>query len=214
MTRVYNRCHGYIAAAVSGSALPAEFLAALTANESGGEVEASCFEQETYAHLRAVASGRVAAFGSIGRQTLLAALQQSAGAPAQPLPGRLAATEFSPEALRAISGMEDHELRALATSWGLTQIMGYHMVERKAAIRQLLDPQFHYRFAVELLTDFARRFRLRLSSDFESLFRCWNTGDPEGETFDPDYVARGMLRARIYRDLIESLRSGPGAGAE
>lgn len=103
--------------------------------------------------------------------------------------------------------MEKVGLRELATSWGLTQIMGYQVVGRKAAIRELLDPQFNYRFAVELLSEFAHRFRLKLSSDFEALFRCWNTGDPEGETFDPDYAARGILRMQLYQNLIERSRS-------
>lgn len=213
MMRIHERCGDVMAAAVSGCSLPVEFLAALTANESGGEPEASCFEHETYLRLKAVATGSSAEFGRISERVLFAALQQHTTAAGCALPERLAATDFSVESLHAISRMEDEGLRALATSWGLTQIMGYHVVGRAAAVHQLLDPQFHYRFAVDLLTEFAHRFRLSLSTDFEALFRCWNTGRPDGETFDRNYVCRGIRRAQIYRDLLSSTIS-PLAGAE
>ena len=37
--------------------------------------------------------------------------------------------------------------------------------------------------------------------EFAELFRCWNTGRPNGKTFDPNYVQNGLRRIEIYRRL-------------
>jgi len=40
------------------------------------------------------------------------------------------------------------------------------------------------------------------------LFRCWNTGRPDGKTADPAYVENGLRRMEIYREqtrLCENL---------
>jgi len=34
------------------------------------------------------------------------------------------------------------------------------------------------------------------------LFRCWNTGRPDGRTADPAYVENGRRRMEIYRELM------------
>ncbi len=211
MERIYAQWREYIAEATSGSALPDAFLAALTANESGGDASASYFEPTTYTQLTAVASGQTKAFGSIERSSLFATLQDRAAFHAEGTRRWLSVAQPARDFLQCISSMEEAELRELATSWGLTQIMGYQIVGRKAAVRNLMDPQFHYRLAVELLTEFAFRFRLKLSRDFEALFCCWNTGQPEGETFDPDYVPRGMRRMQLYGKLMEDARTKPTA---
>jgi len=38
-----------------------------------------------------------------------------------------------------------------------------------------------------------------LTADFEPLFRCWNSGNPKGKTFDPQYVPNGLSRMKITR---------------
>lgn len=207
MEKIYERWQAYLAEATVGSALPSAFLAALTANESGGDSSASCFELATYTQLVAVASGQTTAFGSIGRSSLFSALQYDVNPQAERTKRWLPPVQFASEFVRGISGVEEEKLRELATSWGLTQIMGYQIVGRKATVRDLIDPQFHYHFAVQLLTEFARRFCLELSRDFEALFRCWNTGNPESETFDPDYVTRGMRRMQLYGELVKVSRT-------
>lgn len=209
--RVYDRCHQQIAKAVTTTTLPAGFLAGLVANESGGNPEASCFEPEIYRHLKAVASGKSAAFGSIIWKNLFPACQQhfDAGSPA--LQERVEALVPQHELARSITDFEEKALRELASSWGFTQIMGYQVIGHKAEVRDLLDPEFHFRFAVGLLSDFARRFQLRLSRDFEDLFRCWNTGRPDGKTFDPDYAAKGMRRMKLYEELVQVISQHPPA---
>lgn len=200
--RVYEICQEHIAKAVASTPLPGALLAALAANESGGNPEASCFEPEVYGHLKAVASGATTAFGSIVWNNLFPACQESLQPGSPDLRARFAALPSQhDEALRAITGAEEEALHGLASSWGFTQIMGYQVIGHQAEVRDLLDPDFHFRFAVKLLSDFARRFRLRLSRDFEDLFRCWNTGRPNGKTFDPEYVAKGLRRMKLYQEI-------------
>ncbi len=97
--------------------------------------------------------------------------------------------------------LEEEALRELATSWGYTQIMGYHMVGRQGTVRDLLEPRFHYGLAVRLLSEFAQEYQLDLMREFEEMFRCWNTGGPYGKTSDPAYVEKGLERLQLYREL-------------
>jgi hypothetical protein len=95
-------------------------------------------------------------------------------------------------------------LDSLANSWGLTQIMGYHVLEHASPTRQpigLQDPENCLSFTVWMLGGFAREFKLDLATDFDGLFRCWNTGRAVGMTFDPEYVSNGLSRFAIYKAL-------------
>lgn len=185
--RVFERCHKFIAEAISGCQVPAAFVGALAANESGGLTDAMHFEAWVYRRLKAVANGRAPAFGSIARKQLLRSLGENS-APADAV----------------ISGDADRKLREFATSWGFTQIMGYHVIHRSLDIGSLTEPAAHFHIAVELLSEFARRFDLRLARDFEQLFRCWNTGRPDGTTFNPNYVAAGIRRMALYHELANN----------
>ena len=109
-----------------------------------------------------------------------------------------------------LASTEDGTLRDWATSWGLTQVMGYHVARRPGGVAILKDPATHLKFALGLLGEFVERFQLNPKLEFEEMFRCWNSGAPyddpktpriEGKTFDPKYVARGLARMEIYRGL-------------
>lgn len=178
-----------IRAACQATPLPCEFLVALTANESGGNPQAARFEPAVYRHLLDVSTRRRPIFGAVTPAALDAAIARVLG-PQQdsPRPSQAAATT-------------DAALRQLATSWGFTQIMGYHMVNQPGTVRDLLDPAFHFRFAVKLLLGFSRAFHLDPARDVEALFRCWNTGRPDGATFDPAYVSNGLRRMHLCREL-------------
>ena len=80
--------------------------------------------------------------------------------------------------------------------------MGYHMAGRAGTPRDLFEPRFHFRVALELLGQFAERYELNLRRDFGEMFRCWNTGQPYGETTDPHYVANGLRRMELYHCVI------------
>lgn len=63
--QVFTLWDGSIQEACRFSSVPAEFLGALTANESGGDGAAVRFEPAVYSHLKAVALGEAARWGSI-----------------------------------------------------------------------------------------------------------------------------------------------------
>jgi hypothetical protein len=238
MQRVFDRCSAAISKACSFSSVPAAFLGALTANESGGDATAVRFEPAVYAHLAAVSRGERHAYGSITEPELdseiadllhpkaasyherfldvmdslqsaatgvTASVGQTTGGQRpplhQPAGGQGPALQQPPGGQRPPLQQEDETLRELATSWGFTQIMGYHLIGRAAAIADLLEPDFHFHLAIELLAGFAHEFGLSLSSEFRELFACWNTGRPYGETFDPHYIENGMRRMEIYSEI-------------
>jgi hypothetical protein len=278
MHRLIGNVSGYLIASKLDTRVPAEFLAALTANESGGDPQANRFEPGVYQHLKSVAEGLTASYGSIGKSLLYKEIHRlegddqagSRGTGAKPSPqsaepagadsglatsgpkgpagaaktaGSAAAAAtavsaptadrpptasdpksdtqkastagakaesyhaehltaaFSANSAPALSALEDEAIRRLATSWGLTQIMGYHMLGRPEPVAKLCDPAYHYRIAAQMVEEFASRFHLDPERDFEALFRCWNTGRPDGKTYDPSYVQNGMRRIEICRQL-------------
>lgn len=268
MHRLIGSVKGYISEITVDIKVPAEFLAALTANESGGDPHATRFEPGVYQHLKNVAEGRVASYGSIGKSLLEkeigqhhqpvvpptsishtaishtpiapTAISHTAIAPGAVQPENATETQsgepktslpaartdsyhaehltaaFSTTCAPALSALEDEAIRHLATSWGLTQIMGYHMLGRPEPVEKLSDPAFHYRLAARMVEDFAARFHLDPQRDFEALFHCWNTGRPDGKTFDPSYAEKGMRRIEICRQLTaappaQAPKAGPPA---
>ncbi len=201
LERVFARCHAAIVVACSHSTLPPSFLGALVANESGGNARAARFEPAVYRHLRGVADGKAQLYSGIHAADLDAEFDEMLHPKADAFHQRSLTPEFRDRHSPELAALEDEALRELATSWGFTQIMGYHMVGRSGTVRDLLDAGFHFRVAVELLNEFAQEFALDPSLEFEPLFRCWNTGSPYGVTFAPDYVRKGIERIEIYREV-------------
>ena len=199
LRRVQARCGQTLREACRYSSVPPEFLAALTANESGGNPRAARFEPAVYRHLKAVAEGKCPAYGGIRRESLDAEIEEMLHPKAATFHGVYLNSSFTEEHATWLASSTDAALRDLATSWGFTQIMGYHLVRREGTVRDLLDARFHFRLALELLAEFAARYELDLAREFDEMFRCWNTGQPYGETFDPDYVAKGRRRMEVYR---------------
>ncbi|TAM79165.1 MAG: hypothetical protein EPN47_19345 [Acidobacteria bacterium] len=202
--RVFERCNQTIAGACAPSSTPVEFLGALVANESGGVADATRFEPAVYRHLLAVAESQSPSYGSINMAVLDRELGQQVSANSAALHARYMTRGFAEIYSSQIQKASDAALRELATSWGYTQIMGYHMVGRPGDVRQLLDPGFHFRMAVWLLSEFAVDFHLDPAEDFAEMFRCWNTGRPNGSTYDPSYVDKGLERMELYRQLRQA----------
>jgi hypothetical protein len=199
MLRIREHWHGEIEEAIGHSQVSPSFLAALTANESGGNPEARVFEPEVYHHLQAVLGGQQPTSGSFGAK-VRSGLK---GAGFGPEEGEVPVLPVIRVRLWRVAsdGEKERLLREMATSWGLTQIMGYHPLRWRQESPNLLDPAFNYAMAVALLEELGRRFQLNLSHDFDASFRSWNTGHPTGATLDPDYVARGIQRMKIYSAL-------------
>lgn len=173
--------------AVGETPIAPEFVAALIANESGGNSNAVRFEKNVFASLAEVILGKLHAFAPTGVQ--------------HPL-GRVELLDYVEPT--GISDFADclERLAELATSRGLTQIMGWHAVEMSREMPgPQLTPTFYLHWTGELLVYFANHYALDLTRDFEKLFRCWNTGKPDGVTFDPHYVENGLRRIDLYRGL-------------
>lgn len=171
-----------------------EFLAALIAGESGGNPDAKRFEGGVLVSLWQVLQGRKAHFGSIGAQDLRLHL----------LSGE------TPHVVGGVPAEVDSalgRLDELATSWGLTQIMGYESIAFGVPVPSLMSPVSGLQITCRMLAQFAQRKQLDLGKSFPELFDCWNTGRPHAPTADPAYIPRGLARLDLYRELLEE----PGA---
>jgi len=204
VARVFNRWQGLIAEACYTSSVPADFLGALVANESRGDPRALRFEPAVYRHLRLLAEGRCPAYAGLTRRDLDDEVVEMLRPKAPPYHARHLGDAFAAANAPALALSTDDALRDLASSWGLTQIMGYHLAGRAGTVRDLVEPRFHLRLALELLAEFAERYQLDARREFAEMFRCWNTGQPYGQTFDPAYVPKGLRRMEIYRAIWRS----------
>lgn len=193
MTEIRNEWGEVIAATCRASSVSPAFIAALVANESGGNVDAKRFEPGVLHSLWEMLVGRKATFGSILRSELLL----------YALPAALPSIPDRPAVMVAFSSTFQR-IDDLATSWGLTQVMGYHVLEFGFGLKStddLILPSRCLPLTLRLLAQFAMRFELSLAKDFAELFDCWNTGEPGGKTADPGYIPRGLARMAIYGQL-------------
>lgn len=101
-----------------------------------------------------------------------------------------------------IAGTSDAALRNLATSFGLTQILGLHVIatfKNRITVDDLRDPEQHLGFAVEFVQiEAPSQLRNRA---FDRVLRIHNTGRPNGITFDPNYVPNALGVMREYEIL-------------
>jgi len=183
MEAIHQRFGELIAHVCRYSSIPPEFIAALIANESG-----------SYVHDNKPIPQRF-------EKHILRKLKEVRDGK------RL---EYAGLTLADLKDTSDELLRADASSWGLTQIMGYHVIKNGFPPFKLNDPEVNLTKAIALLRDFAGHFQLDVTLEFEEMFRCWNTGAPyddpktprvEGRTHDPKYVEKGLARMGIYKEL-------------
>lgn len=101
-----------------------------------------------------------------------------------------------------LAGCTDSVIRDYASSWGLTQIMGYNVLPWVGwTLMDIQTPETHYKGTIRLLAEFERDFMLDPEKDFAEFFRCWNAGNPHGKTYDPNYVQNGLDRMTAYLAL-------------
>lgn len=197
-----------IVLACASSSVPPSFLAALIANESGAALvkggpeaqkNAQRFEKGVLDSLWQVLLGRTPNFGSLKRDDLLRFLQPP---PTPLIPG--IPISISSVTVGGAPKLPDSMLRldGLATSWGLTQVMGYEAIAfHLDGFERLKNPDGELPITLTMLADFARRFDLDLGSSFSELFDCWNSGRPHAPTADPQYIPNGLARMKIYQSL-------------
>jgi hypothetical protein len=204
MLRVRTICGAAIEEAVRHTPYPPALLAALTANESGGNLAATRFESGVLGQLAQVIVGHKANFGSIGAQDLLGWCDPPLNSVPLPPAG------IPPHPMRNFSGAL-LALVNLATSWGPTQIMGYQALAGHYPLGDLSSLDRHYGHAVKMLDGFAARFNLvprfeeaedrTIPPDWLRFFYCWNTGQPDGKLTDPNYAVNGVARMATYVSL-------------
>lgn len=177
MLRVWRVCGAEITKAAQGTDYPPAFLAALAANETGGDPTRTRFEPLVFAHLGRVIVGQESHYGALGAQDLIEAY-------APPHAGW-----GLRESLTALANF--------ATSWGPCQVMGYHALTRKIPLSWIVQLSSHFDVVVGLLNDFRREWR-ETAFDAAHLLDDWNTGRPDGKTADPQYISNGLGRMALY----------------
>jgi hypothetical protein len=186
MGQIHEKYGAEIERAVAGSPFPPALLAALTANEEGLDPNRSRLEPGVYVDLSLVLVGRLAEYDGIGAADL----------------GVYLGDVIAPKSAMLA-------LLNLATSWGPTQIMGWQSLKRGFKLAELLNPETHYPRTVQILADFAKEFKLTAAPgmpppNWDAFFRCWNSGKPNGRTFDPNYSGNGVRRLQIYESLVSA----------
>lgn len=184
MTSIREKFHAEIEGACRNTSIPPEFLAALVANESSGDLSAHRFESGVLLQIWDVLNGRAGHFGSLNRSDFV--------------------TRFPAAVVASAIATVD----AWASSWGLTQIMGYEIIPMQLtlglSLADLKTPAGNLRGSIWMLLEFVRRFAIDpAKGEFDQLFDCWNTGRAHARTHDPLYVPNGLARLAIYRDLGE-----------
>lgn len=193
MQSIHEKYGAEIEIACRNTAIAPAFVAALIANESGGDLNARRFEKNVLAALWEVLLGRKATYGSIGRDDLLQYLSAgllSAASAARLLSG-------GPGLLTTVLGRFDD----LASSHGLTQIMGYEVFDFSAVsptIDKLHTTGGSLQLTIMMLQQFVIRWKLDPASDTSQLFDSWNTGRPHAPTADPNYIPNGLRRMAVY----------------
>lgn len=175
--------------------LPPEFLAALIANESNGRMDAQRFEPHVLNRLLLAVRGKKefrdpSLIRPIPQEEWLRVADRAIGR-------REPGSSFFAAGLK--------EMERLATSWGPTQMMGWHSVDWSYPIGELLEKQLHFIHARKLLEWGCQKYDLFPNKDFEAMLRFWNTGYPAGrKTYDPDYVPNGLRRMAIYEEVTQN----------
>jgi len=192
MQSIKTKWGAKIDAACKTSSVPPAFLAALIANESGGDLNAKRFEPSVLIALWNVLAGRKTAFGSIGHDAIIGSVVAAAAAVAMPPYGQAAPISAALQ-----------QLDSLATSWGLTQVMGYYALDPSigGSLLAIRTPEGQLALTLRRLAQCTASFDLDLTKDFEAMLRCWNGGHPTAATADPQYVPNGLARLAIYEGL-------------
>ena len=171
--------------------IPQSFLAALTGNESypPGNIDSRRHEPAVLAKLVAVLLGQSKSYKGVTAGMLLLDVNTT--------------DTSTGYAIRMVRRLQD-----AATSWGFTQIMGYHMLRWGKEICDLTDPAKHYGFTLRMLSECPEDCKVKfgvevdLSKDFEKMARWWNTGKPDGKTYHESYVPNIKRRMTEWAQMV------------
>jgi hypothetical protein len=157
------------------------FIAALAANESSGNASQTRFEAAEVGEFALVLCDARPSYQGITSAQLLKAITGS---------------------LMISAAVK--QLVNFCTSWGPTQIMGWHALKDGYPLSELVTLESHFRRCAGYVRSFQKEFNLAppaTDADAEKFFRCWNGGHPTAETADPEYVSKGLRRMALYQQL-------------
>jgi len=194
----------YIDSIAPRTSIPAAFLAALTATESGAYLARGIApelitrkEPNPISQLCLLAAGFKPKL-SLSTADLLAELGELGEA------RRRASYHLAemPTDVSALAGLPLRLFIEYGSSWSFTQIMGYHaLVWRDRTLQDIRQPATHYSCALHLMASFCQRYGLDPQQDFEAMGRCWNTGRPDGQTYDAQYIPNLLRRMELWEQL-------------
>lgn len=187
--KCYKLLHTYILKYTQGTDLPPQWVAGLISVECARlDPKASRFESHVYESVMWVKKGN--------KSTSFPGFNS----------GRI--NQF-------IKGHNDiGQLKSLATSYGLGQLMGYHYVNKWG-----LEPEVYTNLSLEESVKYTVLFMLdglkfckeglvkngRQYGVYEQLMRWHNTGSTTGTTYHPDYVVNAINKSNQYFAHMESM---------
>lgn len=195
MRRIHADLGALLATITRDSPIPAAFLAALVANESNGKPGATRFEKNVFMKLSRACLG----VKDFTDPSLLRHIPQSEWLKACDI----ALARRQPGESFFGAGLQ--ELRVLSTSFGYTQIMGWHSVPWAFPLSDLLHPELHFIHARKIAEWNVDRYGLNPEKDFGKMFRFWNTGYPYGRTYHTQYVPWGLARIKVYNKVLQEV---------
>lgn len=110
-------------------------------------------------------------------------------------------TTYSGVRQSQIKDADDAAIRALATSYSFSQIMGWHCINNlKCSIAELRDENKHFHYTVQLLKIVGGTYMKH--GDLTAVLHIWNTGNANGKTYHGDYVENALKVKRFYDEMI------------
>ncbi len=153
--------------------LPKDYLFALIMLESSGRKNVPLrFEKEVYRKLLLTQKGEIAGFEKITKHRL--------------------------------KNISKKDLKKLACSYGPFQIMGYKIFELNISLAELKGNNNIYWALVWINNNYGSYLR---NKDYKNAFHLHNAGKKypakgKPETFDPDYVQKGIMYAEYFKKQI------------
>lgn len=173
--QIFDRFDRRIVEATAGSDVPPRFVAGLIGNEAGKDKQGNISETATRFEKHVYAS--LVAVRD-GRKSVYSGIKRA-----------------------DIKDASDAALKALATSYGVTQIMGWHCIKNlRCTIADLRNPEKHLFYTVRLLelNGFPKN---PTKSEMDGEMRQWNTGRETGKTYHENYVPNAIQVRAAYAEL-------------
>ena len=177
--QIFEEFDEQIAEACAGTVVPPRFIAGLIANEAGkdaqGRIKRSATRFEPGVYRHLMAVRD-------GREASYSGIKRS-----------------------DIHDASDAAIRALATSYEATQIMGWHVIKNlRCTLSDLRNPDKHFHYTVKLLL--LNGFPANATDDrMADEMRQWNTGREKGKTYHANYVPNAKAVRDSY-SLLEKNR--------